>query len=73
MFYISEMRTVAPDRFLKIGAATVFGVVFDRDVVEEEWYGCSDGMNTGYMKVETARIVRDFLDYAQHAPTVIEL
>ena len=65
----------------KIGAATVFSalldpgrkvrVVFDQDVAGEEWYGCSDGTNTGYMKVETARIVRDFLGYAKHVPTMI--
>ncbi len=67
----------------KIGAATVFSVlldpnrkvrvVFDQDVVDEEWYGCSDGTNTGYMKIATDRIVRDFLSYAKHAPTVIRI
>jgi Ala-tRNA(Pro) deacylase len=67
----------------KIGAATVFSVlldadrkvrvVFDKDVVNEEWYGCSDGTNTGYMKIETVRIVKDFLSYAKHVPTVIRL
>ena len=67
----------------KIGAATVFSVllgpagkvrvVFDKDVAGEEWYGCSDGTNTGYMRIETARIVQDFLGYAKHAPTVIRI
>lgn len=67
----------------KIGAATVFSVlldsagkvrvVFDKDVAVEEWYGCSDGTNTGYMRIETARIVQDFLGYAKHAPTVIRI
>jgi Ala-tRNA(Pro) deacylase len=67
----------------KIGAATVFSVlldpdrkvrvVFDKDVTCEEWYGCSDGTNTGYMKIETARIVQDFLCYAEHVPTVIRV
>lgn len=66
----------------KIGAATVFSVldadrkvrvIFDKDVVDEEWYGCSDGTNTGYMKIETARIVQDFLSYAKHVPTVIRI
>lgn len=67
----------------KIGAATVFSalldnnkrirVVFDKDVAEEEWYGCSDGTTTGYMKVETTRIMRDFLDYTKHRPEVIEI
>jgi len=67
----------------KIGAATVFSllldsngaicVVFDRDVAAGEWYGCSDGTTTGYMKVRTAQIMRDFLDYAKHRPVVIEI
>lgn len=67
----------------KIGAATVFStlldknrkvrVVFDKDVVDEEWYGCSDGTNTGYMKIKTAQIVGDFLRFAKHTPTVIKL
>lgn len=66
---------------VKIGAATVFGVlidkenlvqvVFDRDVLLEEWYGCSDGTTTGYMKVKTKLIVNNFLTYAKHIPTEI--
>ena len=68
---------------VKIGAATVFGVlmdkenlvqvVFDKDVLLEEWYGCSDGTTTGYMKVKTKLIVNNFLTYAKHIPTVIEV
>ena len=47
----------------KIGAATVFcalletvdkdQIVFDNDVLEEEWYGCSDETTRGYMKLKT--------------------
>jgi Ala-tRNA(Pro) deacylase len=67
----------------KIGAATIFGVlmdkgnlvqvVFDKDVLLEEWYGCSDGTTTGYMKVKTKHIVNDFLTYTNHIPTVIQM
>lgn len=67
----------------KIGAATVFSalletardvqIVFDKDVVEEEWYGCSDGTTTGYMKVEMRQILHQFLPYTKHAWTVIEV
>jgi Ala-tRNA(Pro) deacylase len=66
----------------KIGAATVFSalldkenkvqIVFDKDVLAEEWYGCSDGTTTGYMKVRTEQIVRDFLAFAKHTPIIIE-
>lgn len=68
---------------VKIGAATVFGVlndkenlveiVLDQDVLLEEWYGCSDGTTTGYMKVKTEWIVNKFLPYTKHMPTVIKI
>ncbi len=68
---------------VKIGAATVFGVlmdkvksvqvVFDREVAISEWYGCSDGVTTGYMKVKTEHIIRDFLPYAGHEARIIQV
>ena len=68
---------------VSIGAATVFGVlvdkdeqiqvVFDRDVLLDEWYGCSDGTTTGYMKIKTSQVIHDFLTYAKHIPTVIQI
>jgi len=67
----------------KIGAATVFSamldnnnavqIVFDRDVVAEEWYGCSDGTTTGYMKIRTVQIIHGFLPFAKHIPSIIEV
>lgn len=67
----------------KIGAATVFSalldtardvqIVFDRDVLAEEWYGCSDGTTTGYMKIRTEDIVHKLLPYAKHSCQVIAM
>lgn len=67
----------------KIGAATVFSslldsenkirIVIDKDVLEEECYGCSDGTTTGYMKVKTDDIFRKFLPYTKHTAAVIEV
>ena len=67
----------------KIGAATVFSAlldtardvrfVFDRDVLKEEWYGCSDGTTTGYMKVRTEKILKEFLPFTGRAFQVIEV
>lgn len=48
-------------------------IVFDKDVLKEEWYGCSDGTTTGYMKVKTRQIVDQFLPYAKHEYTVVEV
>lgn len=52
----------------KIGAATVFSallgtaqnvkIIFDKDVIHEEYYGCSDGITTGYMKIKTSDILK---------------
>lgn len=60
----------------KIGAATVFSsllesardvrIVFDRAVVSEEWYGCSDGTTTGYLKIRTEDILHRVLAFAKH-------
>ena len=67
----------------KIGAATVFSALLDREnqvqivldkaVAEEPWYGCSDGTTTGYMKLSTADIRNKFLPFTGHAPAVIEV
>ena len=67
----------------KIGAATVFStlldtenkvrIVLDKEVLDEKWYGCSDGTTTGYMKVQTEDICKKFLPFTNHALTVIEV
>lgn len=67
----------------KIGAATVFSslldnenkvqIVFDKEVLSEEWYGCSAGTTTGYMKIRTDDIYRKFLPFTGHTPSVIEI
>lgn len=67
----------------KIGAATVFSslfdtesrvrIVFDKEVLAEEYYGCSDGTTTGYMKLKTEDIYQKFLEYTGHTPSVIEV
>lgn len=67
----------------KIGAATIFSslfdtesrvrIVFDKEVLAEEYYGCSDGTTTGYMKLKTEDIYQKFLEYTGHTPSVIEV
>lgn len=67
----------------KIGAATVFGilldldrdvqVVIDQEVAKEEYYGCSDGTTTCYMKIKTADIVETFLPSVKHKPSIVEI
>lgn len=67
----------------KIGAATIFSalidsdniikIVIDNDVAKEEWYGCSDGTTTGYMKIKTTDIVDKFLPYTNHKANMISI
>lgn len=67
----------------KIGAATVFStltdwektiqVIFDRDVVANKYYGCSDGTTTGYMKVKTDDILNVLLPHSKHTYKIINL
>jgi Ala-tRNA(Pro) deacylase len=67
----------------KVGAATIFSVILDKsnriqvlldkDVVTEEYYGCSDGTTKGYMKLKTANVVNYFLDFVKHKPKIIEI
>lgn len=66
-----------------VGAATVWGVLrdperrvqvlLDEAVASSEWYGCSDGTTTGYMKLPTAWVLNDFLPQNKHLATVIKL
>lgn len=67
----------------KIGAATIFSallssaedvqIIFDRDVLKEEFYGCSDGTTTGYMKIKTDDIIHKVLRFAKRNHSVIEV
>lgn len=64
-----------------IGAATVFSalldkeskvqVVFDNDVAMQQWYGCSDGTTTGYLKIATRYIINTFMPFTRHIPKII--
>lgn len=67
----------------KIGAATVFSslldtenkvkIVVDEDMLKNEWYGCSDGVTTGYIKIRTADIMHKLLTYTRHKPILIKV
>ncbi len=63
MFYVSKPMHTARD----------VQIVFDQDVLAEEWYGCSDGRTTGCMKLRTDDIVHRLLPYAKHSCKVIAM
>jgi len=85
---ISRVSFAPPEKMLtmlgtKIGAATVFSaltdtennvqIVFDHDVLDQTWYGCSDGTTTSYMKVRTEDIINKFLPYTHHPAEMINM
>ena len=61
---------------VKVGAATVLGallpsagnvhIVFDKDVLADELFACSDGTPTGFVKFKTADLLERFLPYTGH-------
>lgn len=67
---------------VKIGATTVLSmllpsakdvqVVFDRDVLADDVYACSDGIAAGFVKFKTADLLERFLPYTGHDHISIE-
>lgn len=66
-----------------VGSATVFSlllptardvrVVFDRSLESSEWYGCTDGTTTGYMKLRTRDVIDRLLPYTAHTLEWVEV
>ena len=48
-------------------------IIFDKEVLENEWYGCTDSTITSYMKLKTTDILEKFLPFTKHEVTVIEV
>lgn len=44
-----------------------------KDVVDEEFYGCSDGTTTCYLKTRTTDIIHKFLPYTKHKAHIIQI
>ncbi len=79
----------APEEYLekilgtKIGATTIFSVVYDKDnivnvvidkdVLQDKYYACNDGTNNAHLKIETERLLADYLPYTKHEVNIIEL
>lgn len=67
----------------KIGAATVLSVllpsaanvkvVIEKDVLAEEYYGCSDGTTTGYLKIKTDDVIHKVLAFAKHGYSTVKI
>lgn len=68
---------------VKIGATTVFcaandpekelRIVIDSEVLSEDYFGCSDGTTTGYLKLRTDDVLNRFLPATDHPADIIDL
>lgn len=67
----------------KPGSASVMGLVndeeeyvqlvMDREVAENEWFGCNPGINTDHLKIKTSDLLNKFLPRIYHKAKIIEL
>lgn len=83
-----ENIVFAPKELMKeklqteIGTATVFSaaidmkneitLVFDSEILNSEYYGCSDSTNYCFMKIKTKDIIEKFIPYTNHELFIIE-
>ena len=65
------------------GSASVMGLVndvddyvqliVDKEVAEEEWFGCNPGINTAHLKMRTTDLLNKFLPKIHHKAKIIAL
>lgn len=85
---ISRVSFASPEQLERlmgtvVGSATVFSallasarevrLVFDRALESSEWYGCTDGTTTGYMKLRTRDVIDRLLPYTAHTLEWVEV
>ncbi|MGI6222816.1 MAG: prolyl-tRNA synthetase associated domain-containing protein [Prevotella sp.] len=85
---ISRVSFAPADHLLQmlgtpIGAATALSVildewhlvqvVFDSEVADMQWYGCSDGTTTSYLKLKTKDVLQRYLPFAGHEANIIHI
>lgn len=73
------------EKFLNItpGSLSVMGLMYDRenmikllidkDILNDEYFGCHPCINTSSIKVKTSDIIEKFIPYTNHDVTVVEL
>lgn len=65
------------------GSASVMGLVndeddyvqliMDKEVADEEWFGCNPGINTAHLKMKTADLLNKFLPKIHHKAKIVAL
>ena len=80
---ISRVSFAKEETVFDILATTIFSIlndkdlkvnlVIDSDVLKEEYYGCSDGTRTSYMKIKMKDLVDKLIPYSKHEMIVINI
>ncbi|HAQ39447.1 MAG TPA: prolyl-tRNA synthetase associated domain-containing protein [Clostridiales bacterium] len=75
--FMEELLNITP------GSLSILGLIFDKEhkvnlvidkeVTEEEYFGCHPCINTSTLKVKTADIMNKFLTYTGHEPAMVQL
>lgn len=65
------------------GSASVMGLIndeddyvqliIDKEVADEEWFGCNPGINTAHLKMKTSDLLNKFLPHIRHKAKVMTL
>lgn len=65
------------------GSASVMGLINDEDdyvqlivdkeVADEEWFGCNPGINTAHLKMKTTDLLNKFLPHIRHKAKIMAL
>ena len=48
-------------------------LVIDSEIMKYEYYGCTDGTTTGYMRIKLCDLVEKYLPAINHEPIIIEI
>lgn len=71
------------EKYLKAlpGSASVMGLIndeddyvqliMDKEVADEEWFGCNPGINTSHLKMKTADLLNKFLPKIRHKAKIV--
>lgn len=67
----------------KPGSASIMGLIndedeyvqliMDKEVADEEWFGCNPGINTDHLKLKTQDLLKKFLPRIYHKAKIVEL
>lgn len=85
---VPRVSFASPEQLLEmmgtqVGAATVMSalvdldqktqIVIDQAAAQEEWFGCSDGTATGFLKLKTRDLLDRLLPFTRHTPILAEV